>query len=755
MDFATPDELTPLLERIATFVRERVIPLERPLAERGFYAIEPELTVLRDRVKAAGLWAPQLPADLGGMGLSLVAHAQVSEALGQSPLGHYVFGCAAPDAGNIELLALHASAAQRERYLLPLARGELRSCFAMTEPENPGSNPVRLSTTARREGDGFVLDGHKWFTTAADGAAFALVMAVTEPDAPPHERASLFLVPAETPGFERLRNLPILGHRGEGWFSHSELALRGCHVPAEALLGRAGQGFSLGQERLGPGRIHHCMRWIGVCERAFSLMCERALDRELEPGEPLAAQGVVQGWIAESRADIDAARLLVLRAAWTIDREGFQAARTDVSLIKFHVAGVLWRLLDRALQLHGALGLTDDTVLGLFFAHERGARIYDGPDEVHKVTAARRILRRVEKRRAAATTVEGEPRPPRPGEALDLGALGAWLEAALGLKGELSVQQFPSGHSNLTYLVTVGGRELVLRRPPFGTTVKSAHDMAREHRVLSCLSRAWPLAPKPLGLCEDERILGSTFYAMERVAGLVLRRDLPAGLTLEPARAKALGESFVRALAELHRLDYGAIGLADLGQPEGYVGRQLGGWTKRYGQAKTDEVPAVEAVARWLSANEPPAGPPALLHNDYKLDNLVLDPADPTCVRGVLDWEMSTLGDPFMDLGTALGYWVEASDPEPLQRLRFGPTHLPGMPTRAELFGRYAELVGRAPGDPVFYYAFGLFKTAVVAQQIYQRFVKGLTKDPRFAQMIDAVRVLAEQAEVAIARGRL
>ena len=263
----------------------------------------------------------------------------------------------------------------------------------MTEPEFPGSNPVWLATAARPLGDDYVIDGHKWFTSAADGAAFAIVMAVTDPDAAPHARASQILVPLGTPGFSIVQNLSIMGERGAGWASHAEVRFDGVRVPQGNRIGREGEGFALAQERLGPGRIHHCMRWIGICERAFDLLCTRAATRPLAPGDPLGSRQLVQAWIAESRAAIDAARLLVLRTAWRIDHEGARAARDDISLIKFHVAGVLQQVLDRAIQAHGAMGLTDATPLAFWWGHERGARIYDGPDEVHKTSVARHILR--------------------------------------------------------------------------------------------------------------------------------------------------------------------------------------------------------------------------------------------------------------------------------------------------------------------------------------------------------------------------
>ncbi len=395
MDFSIPAALAPTLQALRRFVDEEVMPLEAEVMA-GFHAASARLGELRARARAQGLWLPQIAKEHGGMGLSVLEHGLVSEIVGRSPLGHYALNCQAPDAGNMELLIEFGTPEQKERWLAPLLAGEIRSCFAMTEPEFAGSNPVRLGTRARRDGDHWVLDGHKWFTTAADGAAFAIVMAVTEDDAAPHERASMIIVPTDTPGFERVRNISVMGEPGEGWMSHAEIRLTDVRVPAQNLLGSAGQGFALAQARLGPGRIHHSMRWMGLCERAFDLMARRAIERKLRPDQRLGDTQTVQHWIAESRAQIDATRLLVLHAAWQIDNVGAKAAREHISLIKFHAADVLLRVVDRAIQCHGALGITDDTVLSWIYRHERGCRIYDGPDEVHKTVVARRILRRYE-----------------------------------------------------------------------------------------------------------------------------------------------------------------------------------------------------------------------------------------------------------------------------------------------------------------------------------------------------------------------
>ena len=391
----TTDILSDLLPRIRHFIEEEVIPLEKLMISRPWDEVSPLFEKKRQVVKEAGLWGLALPVEYGGQGLTLAEFGRVSEALGRTPGGHYVFGCQAPDMGNMELLIHAGTEAQRAQYLLPLTRGEIRSCFSMTEPEHAGSNPTWMSTAARRDGDEYVINGHKWFTTAADGAAFAIVMAVTNPDAESrHQRASQIIVPLDTPGFHIERNISVMGEAHGGRNSHAEVWYEEVRVPVENLIGEEGKGFSLAQMRLGPGRIHHCMRWIGICERAFDIMCSRAAKREVAPGRLLGVQGMVQAWIAESRAEINAARLMVLETAHKIDAEGTYAAREEISLIKFYVAGVLMRVLDRSLQTLGGLGMSDDTPIAFWYRHERASRIYDGPDEVHKMSVARRILQR-------------------------------------------------------------------------------------------------------------------------------------------------------------------------------------------------------------------------------------------------------------------------------------------------------------------------------------------------------------------------
>lgn len=391
----TTNRVRPLLARVKEFVQAELIPLEADFSHQNLGATIPILDQKRQQVKAAGLWGLHLSKEEGGHGLTLCEFGQISEALAHAPFfGHYVFGCQAPDIGNTELLHKFASAELKERYLKPLMAGEIRSCFSMTEPDFAGSNPTRMATMAVREGNEYLINGRKWFTSSADGAAFAVVMAVTDPDAAPHQRASMIIVPTDTPGFKIERNIPVFGEPGEGWFSHAEVTYTNCRVPVSNVIAGEGMGFRLAQERLGPGRVHHCMRWIGNAEKALDLMCKRAATREIEEGVMLGEKQFIQDFIAESRAEIDACRLYVLNTAHMIDTVGVSQVRDAVSAIKFYVANAFLRVLDRAIQVHGALGVTDDTVLSAMYRHERGARIWDGADEVHKQNLASSILKK-------------------------------------------------------------------------------------------------------------------------------------------------------------------------------------------------------------------------------------------------------------------------------------------------------------------------------------------------------------------------
>ncbi len=344
----------------------------------------------------------------------------------------------------------------------------------------------------------------------------------------------------------------------------------------------------------------------------------------------------------------------------------------------------------------------------------------------------------------------------RPGEELNPDGLKRFLNHYLPeWQGEPEIRQFPSGFSNLTYQLTVGDKKAVLRRPPFGANIKSAHDMGREFRILSLLRPYYTKVPKVIAFTEDESYIGAPFYLMEKVDGIILRGKMPRERIPAPDTLSAIAKSLVENLAELHHIPWQNTELAGFGKPEGYVERQVEGWGKRYFHAKTDEIPALEKAVRWLSEHIPAQYSAALIHNDYKYDNLVLDPGNPTEIRAVLDWEMATIGDPLMDLGTTLGYWVTPSDPPALLALQFNPSTLPGNPDRSEVLALYERACGKTVEDPVFYYVFGLFKIAVIAQQIYFRFRQGFSKDPRFGGLIHAVKACGEMADRAVVTGRL
>jgi len=386
IDFSIPPDVAEMQKQLSEFMEQYVYPNEANADEHAGLdeAIEKDL---QNKVKNRGWWAPHMSKEEGGMGTSVVNLGLMNEIIGRSPIGPRIFGCAAPDAGNAELLHIAGTAEQKEKYLKPLVNGDIRSCFAMTEPEVAGSDPTGLLTSAVRDGDDWVINGHKWFITGAIGSQFAITMAVTNPAAKPHQRASMIIVPTNTPGFNIIRDIDVMGSGGLG--GHCEIRFQDCRVPLTNLLGKEGEGFHLAQKRLGPGRIQHCMRWLGIAQRSFELMCKRALKR-ISFGEPLANKQSVQNWIADSAAELNAARLMTLHAAWKMDQG--DEARVEVSLIKFYGAKVLHDVIDRAIQVHGALGFSKDTPLEAFYRGARAARIYDGVDEVHRMVVARKIL---------------------------------------------------------------------------------------------------------------------------------------------------------------------------------------------------------------------------------------------------------------------------------------------------------------------------------------------------------------------------
>lgn len=396
MDFELSPKVKELQRKVSDFMNEHVYPIEKQVEHEmnqpGKEHTEPAvLKEVRKKAKAAGLWNMFLPDEELGKGLKVAEYAPLCEIMGRSPIGSRAFNCMAPDTGNMEILADFATPEQKKNWLKPCLDGDMRTCFSMTEPDTAGSDPTQLATRAVRVGDDYVINGHKWFTSNAIGAGFAIAMVVTDPQAEPHRRASMLIVPTNAPGFNLIRPVSVMGHAGGG--GHCEIIYKDCRVPATNLLGREGDGFAIAQARLGPGRIHHCMRNIGVAERALELMCKRANTR-FTHGSLLADKANVQQWIADSRIEIDATRLMVMQAAWKIDAVGKREARQEIAMIKVQAANMVMAVLDRAIQLHGAMGMSDDTPIARFWRENRAMRIVDGPDEVHRMTISRRECRK-------------------------------------------------------------------------------------------------------------------------------------------------------------------------------------------------------------------------------------------------------------------------------------------------------------------------------------------------------------------------
>src|ERR1700760_2128369 len=394
-DFSTDPEFQEQLDWMREFVRERIWPLETLIDELGYEGLKRAIAPFADEVRERGLWAAHLDPELGGQGFGQVKLGLMHEILGSSPIAPLVFGNAAPDSGNSEILALAGSEEQKERYLQPLLAGDLKSAFSMTEPDTAGSDPTLLKTSAVRDGEEWVINGHKWFTSNGSVADFLIVMAVTNPDVHPYSGSSMIIVPVDTPGVDIVRDVSTMEdpHTEFGRFgNHAEIVYRDVRVPVENLIGVEGSGFVLAQHRLGPGRIHHCMRWLGQSRRAFDMLCERAVSRYAH-GSMLAEKQTIQNWVADSMAEMQAARLMTLQAAWKMDQEGAPAARVEIAMIKYFGAKVLYDVIDRAIQVHGSLGFSSDLPLESMYRNARAARIYDGPDEVHRQTVARRILK--------------------------------------------------------------------------------------------------------------------------------------------------------------------------------------------------------------------------------------------------------------------------------------------------------------------------------------------------------------------------
>ena len=396
MDFEASEKVKEIQRQLERFMDEYVYPAERVVAEQIEASGNPHhmpeiITELKGKARKLGLWNLFLPDEEHGAGLTNLEYAPLCEIMGRSAIASRIFNCAAPDTGNMEILAEFGSDAQKKKYLQPLLDGKIRSCFSMTEPEVSSADPTQLQTLAKRDGDNYVLNGHKWFTSGAIGSEFAIVMAVTDPAAPPHQRASMILVPTTTPGFKIVRAVSVMGHAGGG--GHCEIRYEDCRVPAENRLGPEGAGFAIAQARLGPGRIHHCMRCIGGAQRAYEIMVDYAANRKVG-GEPLGTKQFIQDFIATSKMEIDQARLFTLYTAWKMDSVGKKEAAQEISMIKVIAANLLMNVCDRAIQTMGSLGVSDDTPVAAMWRNGRSLRIADGPDEVHKMVIARRELKR-------------------------------------------------------------------------------------------------------------------------------------------------------------------------------------------------------------------------------------------------------------------------------------------------------------------------------------------------------------------------
>ena len=768
MDFSYSAKALEYLTRLREFLDEHIRPAEaeyyRQLkASRDQWIEPPMMTTLKAKAKACGLWNLFLPDSEYGAGLSNCEYAPLAELTGHSFLAPEVLNCNAPDTGNMEVLVKYGSVEQKERWLKPLLDGSIRSAFCMTEPDVASSDATNMQATAILEGDSVIINGRKWWSSGIGHphCRFVIFMGLTYPQAKKHARHSMVIVPLETPGVRVERLLSVFGDL-HAPFGHGEVSFTNVCVPARNIIAGPGRGFEIAQGRLGPGRIHHCMRLIGSAERALKLLCQRSLARTAF-GKPLAELGGNADIIANARIAIEQARLLTLKAAWLMDTAGVKAAMSEISQIKVIAPNVAQTIIDQAIQLHGGVGVSEDFPLAAMFANARILRLADGHDEVHRALIAKLELKPYQLHKeptpketdsakqfspkSAAKSLIDQPDTVRPGEEFDVAKVDTFLKRRdPSLIGSPIVGQFRGGASNLTYQLSYQDRALILRRPPFGQRAGSAHDMLREARVMSALKPVYPFVPRVLVTCEANEVLDCPFYIMERLNGIILRQDLPAGLSLSVGDTRKLCVNVIDRLIELHQVDYRTAGLEQLGKGEGYVRRQMEGWCDRFKKAKTDDAADFVVVMTWLKQKMPSRDhATCVIHNDFRFDNVVLDPLEPLTVQGVLDWEMATLGDPLMDLGNTLAYWIEAGDDTAFQAVRRQPTHLPGMMTRQEVIDYYCSRTGGTTVNFDFYLVFGLFRLAVIAQQIYFRYKQGQAKNPEFANFITFVNILEDR----------
>ena len=732
-------------QRVREFMDEHVYPAEAVFeaqltAGPSRWQVPPIVEELKSKARAAGLWNLFLPPDhglavevAGTTGLSNAAYAPLCELMGRSMLAPEAFNCSAPDTGNMEVLLRYGTPAQQQQWLWPLLRGEMRSCFAMTEPAVASSDATNIECSITRDGDNYVINGRKsWISGALDPrCAIAIVMGKTDAAAPRHAQQSMVLVPMNTPGIELIRPMRLFGY-DDAPHGHAEMVFRNVRVPTSNILLGEGRGFEIAQGRLGPGRIHHCMRLIGLAERALTAMCTRAHGR-VAFGKPLAEQGALRHDIARSRIEIDQARLLTMDAAHAMDTVGIKHAKKRIAMIKVVAPSMALAVIDRAMQVHGAAGLGQDFPLAFAWAGARALRLADGPDEVHLESIAKQELAEqvgpAKKMAAAAadsanTTATGMVRDMRTAQKLDVAALATYLTGRVdGIDGSLRVLQFDGGQSNPTYLLQTDHGRWVLRKKPTGTLLPTAHLIEREYQITTALATTAVPVPRAALLCEDASILGTAFFVMDYVHGRILRD--PALPTMSPGDRRAAYQSMITTLAALHDVDFVARGLEQYGKPQGYVERQIARWSKQYQASKARELPAMDWLLDWLPRNVPVQTQVGIVHGDFRIDNMVFHPTEPRVIA-VLDWELSTIGDPLTDVAYHCLAFHLRREQRGVPGLIGHDLVALGIPSEREIVGWYCAARGLAEiPNWSFCVAFALFRLAAIAEGVYARMRQG------------------------------
>lgn len=713
-----------LWQEMADFLVEEVFPAEgiyeRQREEAGNpHAVPSVIEELKRAARRRGLWNLFLSSESG---LTQFEYAAIAELSGWSiHLAPEAINGWAPDSGNMELLHRFGTEMQKRAWLEPLLAGAIRSAFAMTEPDVASSDATNITTRIERAGEEYVVNGRKWWVSGAadERCEVLLVMGKTDPVAPRHQQQSVVIVPIDTPGVEVVRSLPVFGRQDQ--HGHSEIVFTDVRVPVGNLLGEEGAGFAVVQARLGPGRLHHAMRAVGAAERALHLLAQRAKQRVVF-GRAVAEHGMLHRQIAEARIAIDQARLLCEQAAHLIDEGGGKEGAALVSMAKVAAPRAALTAIDAAIQVHGAAGVSDDTPLAMLWGWHRAMRIFDGPDETHLRSIARAELRR-------HPLPEGQE-PPDAEASLPLPILRAFLSGrGVTTDRPLSARLISGGKSNLTFRVTDDRQRWILRRPPLGDLLPGAHDVAREHRVLTALRNSGVPVPNTVALCEDRGLIGAAFYVMDDVPGRVIRTPADAhALTREERRR--VGFALVDVLADLHSLDPASVGLAGLGRPHGYLERQIRRWVAQLQTVQTRDLGYGQEIARELARTIPASSGVSLIHGDYRLDNVLVDASDPARIAAVLDWELATLGDPLADLATLAMFWDEPGRPfNPITR---GLMAVEGFPSRTEAIDRYLAHRRIDLAEFGWYLAFAEFRLAVILEQIVARHARGETRGEGF-----------------------